>query len=82
MHDLLVINQAVAARDLALAVKTQSLIQRQGEALNMAGGYGTSSQSGVLRYLQDQVESLQAISYTNENLLLVICSLDNLTKRI
>ena len=82
MHDLLVVNQAVAARDLMLAVKTQSMIQRQGEALNMTGGFGTSSQSGVLRYLQDQVEALQAISSANENLLLLICSLENLSKRI
>ena len=82
MHDLLVINQAVASRDLMLAVKTQSMIQRQGEALNMTGGYGTSSQSGVLRYLQDQVESLQAVSNTNENLLVLICSLENLSERI
>ena len=82
MHDLLVVNQAVTARDLMLAVKTQSMIQRQGEALNMTGGFGTSSQSGVLRYLQDQVEALQAISSANENLLLLITSLENLSKRI
>jgi len=77
MRDLLVINQAVTARDLMLAAKTKSLIQRQGDALSMSGVYETGSQSGVLRYLQDQVDALQGVSCVNDSLLVLIHALVN-----